>query len=119
MRGRLVRVTVVVLALQALALLGIGVFLAVRSTGSDVTQRAGAILAAVLALAAAGAFAVLARALLPPAAGWAVTPTVVVELLCLPVGVGLVQSGRPELGVPVVLVALLAVAGVVAGGARR
>jgi hypothetical protein len=45
---------------------------------------------------------------------WARAPAVTWELVCLPVAYGLVQSGRWYLGLPLALMALLALVAVVA-----
>jgi len=108
-----------VLALQGVALLGIAGFLAVRATGHGVTTTAGAVVAALLALLGGLAFAALARSLRPPAADWAAPPAIVLELLCLPVATGLVQSGRPELGLPLGAAALIALVGLLTVAGER
>ena len=47
---------------------------------------------------------------------WARSPVLVLQILFLPVGWGLVQSGRPDFGVPVIMVPLATL--VVLGMAR-
>jgi hypothetical protein len=101
--GPAARVAAVVVGLQALALVVFAVFYLVAFVqgGSDNAPR---VLSSVVLIAVfAAGLAFLARGLLTghPAVR---TPTVVWELLLLPVGVGLVQSGQALIGA-VVLVA--------------
>lgn len=119
MRVGLVRAAVAVLVLQGVAVLAAGAYLGVRSTGDDATtSRLGVIVEALLVAGSGVALLALARAVAPPTRAGAITPAVVVELLALPVAVGLVQGGRAEIGVPLAVLALVAVAGLVGAGAR-
>lgn len=93
------------LGVQALALTGIALFLAVRAFGSDVANRSLALLAALTTLAGAALFALLARGTLRRRARVR-APAVVLELLCLPVGWGLFQGHKWGYGLPLVVVAV-------------
>lgn len=116
-RAVLLRVGVGVLLLQGVALLGAAAFLAVRTTGHDVDNRAGAIGGALLTLLGAAAFAGLGFALRLPPRRAAVTPALILEALCLPVAVGLFQGGKPEYGAPVLALALVGLVAVAVGAA--
>lgn len=83
-------------------LLASGIWLAVRSLGDDVSDRGGAATGAVVAILAGIGVVLLARAVRAHKR-WARSPVIVLQILFLPVGVGLLQSGRPAYGVPVVL----------------
>jgi hypothetical protein len=106
------RVAAVVVGLQALALVVFAVFYLVAFVqgGSDNAPR---VLSSVVLIAVfAVALVYLARGLLTGHPGVR-TPTVVWELLLLPVGVGLVQSGQGLIGAVVLaasVVSLVAVA---------
>jgi hypothetical protein len=100
-------------ALQALAVLGWAVFEVVRA-GSGRTSTAG------IAVALGGLLVVFAGALTVMAlgwrrgAGWQKTPTVVWNLLLLPVAWSLVQAGGTLLGLVVGVVALVGLGAAVA-----
>jgi hypothetical protein len=87
------------------ALIVSGGFLGVRSLGDDVSDRGGAATGAIVAILAGIGVLALARAMLTRRR-WARSPVIVLQILFLPVGVGLLQSGRPEYGVPVILLPL-------------
>ncbi|HMA46237.1 MAG TPA: hypothetical protein VKP11_03385 [Frankiaceae bacterium] len=112
------RAATALVALQGLALLGVGVFLAVRGFGPDTADRGRAELGAVLAVAGGALFLLLSRGLLARRR-WARSPTVVLELLSLPVGYGLVQGDQPGYGVPLLGVALAALVLLAVSGALR
>lgn len=93
------------LGVQALALTGIALFLAVRAFGSDVTNRGLALLAALTTLVGGAVFALLARGTLRRRSRVR-APALVLELLCLPVGWGLFQGHKWGYGLPLVVVAV-------------
>lgn len=101
--------------LQAAALLGFVVYYLTRLArdGSDNTGRV--VISAVLILAFALALAALARALWRRLAA-ARTPAIVWNVLLLPVGWGLVQSGRDGIGGAVLGVAVATIVAVIAAG---
>lgn len=74
----------------SLALLGVGY--AVDAVVGHPDNRVAALLTAALSLLAGALFGALARAV-NRRRGWARSPLVVLELLALPVGVGLAQGG--------------------------
>jgi hypothetical protein len=90
------------LALEGIASLAAGLWLGIRSLGDDVSDRAGGVTGAIVAILAGVAILFLARAVLARKR-WARSPVIVLQILLLPVGVGLLQSGRPGYGVPVIL----------------
>ena len=106
----------VVLWIDALGLVGGGIYLAIRSGGHDATNHKAAVTQAVFALLAALIFGVLAMGARPwrPALGIR-TPAMILEIIFIPVSIGLFQSGRPEIGGPLLLSALVAIAGLVLG----
>jgi hypothetical protein len=101
-----VRIACVILLLEALALAGIAVFYVVDTVIGSPHSVAGALLGAALAVVAALVLAAGARGLahLRPAAR---TPTVVLQLLALPVSYSLAfQAGLPAVGGPILIAAL-------------
>jgi len=90
------------LAVEGIAVLVAGVWLGVRSLGDDVSDRGGAATGAVVAVLVGIVILALARGMLARKR-WARSPVIVLQILFLPVGVGLLQSGRPAYGVPVIL----------------
>ena len=85
----------------ALALLGVGY--AVSGLVGAPEDRLGTVLAGLLALAVGAALVPVGRGL-SRARGWALSPTIVVQLLVGVVGVGLFQGGVLAVGVPLLLV---------------
>lgn len=104
-RSRPLLAGVALLAVEGIALIVSGGFLGVRSLGDDVSDRGGAATGAIVAILAGIGVLALARAMLTRRR-WARSPVIVLQILFLPVGVGLLQSGRPEYGVPVILLPL-------------
>ena len=96
---------VALLAVEGAALVAAGVWLGVRSLGDDVSDRAGAATGAIVAILAGVAILFLARAVLARKR-WPRSPVIVLQILFVPVGIGLLQSGKPGFGVPVVLIPL-------------
>ena len=97
------------LALEALLLVGLGVGYAVVSALGSPEDLLAAELAAAFALALGLATAVLGRAV-GRRRGWARTPAVLLNLLTLPVAVGLLQAHVWLVGIPVLLLALATLA---------
>ena len=101
-----IRIAAAVMALQSLALLAGSALLAVQTVQGKADDVGRALTDTAAALGAAVILAALAMGLLRLRAV-ARTPVVVLELLALPTGYSLAfQSGRPLVGVPVVLSAL-------------
>jgi hypothetical protein len=97
--ARLLRAGLAVLRGQALALLVAAVWLVVHAAaGNRVTDRGLLALDVVAAAVGAAVLALFARSLGRGGAA-ARTPTLLAEFLCLPVGAGLVQGGRPAFAV--------------------
>ena len=89
--------------------------LAVSGFRPGTADRAGAEILALIGLCSAAALLTLARGL-GRRRRWARSPTLVLELICLPVAVTVVQGGRWYAGVPlgisaVAVLALMAVSG--------
>jgi len=98
------------LGAQALALLGFALYYVVelvRGGGDDVTR---VLMSAVVILLFAAALVAVARALWQ-GSSWARSATVVWQLLLLPVGISLLQSGQAGIGAAVLVVAILTLAG--------
>lgn len=91
------------LSLQALALLGVGVFLLVELVRASTTSVAAAAFTGVCALLGGGMLGLAARALLHERR-WARSPAALVQLLLLPVAYGMVQSDERTLLGAVLLV---------------
>jgi hypothetical protein len=102
------RAAVVVVALEALALVAAAVVVLVETVVGDPEDATGSLLQAALAVAGALLLGGCARALaaLRPAAR---TPVVVLQLLALPVAYSLwfQGSGRPQFGAPIAIAALV------------
>ena len=109
MRPVPVRGLSVLLAVEggALVLLGLG-YAVVSALGSP-ESLAGAELAAAFAVAAGGVLGLLGRAVVRRRP-WARTPALLLNLLAVPVAVGLLQAHVWAVGVPVLLVPLAALA---------
>jgi hypothetical protein len=101
-RSRFLLTGAALLAVEGIAVLVSGGWLGVRSLGDDVSDRGGAATGAVVAVLVGIAILALARAMLARKR-WARSPVIVLQILFLPVGVGLLQSGHFGYGVPVVL----------------
>lgn len=103
--GTSLRACAVLVALEALGLLGAAAFFVVEVFVATPDDRTRALVAALLALVVAVGMALVARGL---AAGrrWARAPALVVNLLVLPVAFDLVRGGRWYVGLPLVLGAL-------------
>lgn len=104
-----ITVAAVLVVVQAVGLLAVAVFVAVKSVTSRTENVALSALIAVFAMFAALLLALLARGLRRRRA-WTRSPLVVFELLCLPVGYSLAFQGdptrHPRYGVPVLTLAL-------------
>jgi hypothetical protein len=88
---------------EGLVMIGLGGLQFVRGFGGDIDDRWRAELGAAMAFVFGAAACLLARALVFRRQ-WARSPTVLMQLLCLPVAVGLVQGGMYGYGVPLLVV---------------
>ncbi|MCK9924089.1 hypothetical protein MXD61_19835 [Frankia sp. AgPm24] len=110
------RIASLLLALEALTLLALGVLQVLRGFGSGIDDVTRAEMGGLLALLGGAGVAALAIGVLRRSGSFR-SPTLVVQLLCLPVGWGLIQAGEHTYGVAlivvplVIVVALLAAAG--------
>ena len=95
-------------ALQALVLVGVVVFYVVELARGESDDATRAVMSAVLILVFALLLGVLARGWLR-GDNWPSTPTIVWNVLLLPVSWSLLQAGRAVVAVPLLLVALAAV----------
>lgn len=113
-----IRAAQLIVALQSLALgataAGLAVELAVAVAHRVWIAVSLAALAALASLVLFWCSRALAQQRLP-----ARTPVVMVQLLCLPVGYGLVQAGRTVVGAPIILAALGVLACLASGQARH
>ncbi|WP_462186224.1 MULTISPECIES: hypothetical protein [unclassified Frankia] len=110
------RVASVLLAIEALTLLALGILQVLRGFGPDIDDVGRAESGGVLAIVGGLGVAVLAGGVLRNGASFR-SPTLVVQILCLPVAWGLVQSGRYGYGIPLLVVPLvIVVALLLAGG---
>jgi hypothetical protein len=100
------RIAVVVILAQALALVGLAVVVVIKAATGNPHSLAGALLGAVLALVAAAVFGYCARAMLQSRAV-SRTPVVVLELVALPVSYSLTfQAHQVGYGAPILVSAL-------------
>ncbi|WP_250281775.1 hypothetical protein [Frankia sp. CiP1_Cm_nod2] len=97
------RAAAVLLAAEGLLLVCLGVFLVVRGFGADTDDRGRAELGGLFAVVAGVVLWLLTWALLARRQ-WARSPLVVVQILCIPVAVGLLQAHRYGEGIPLVAV---------------
>lgn len=104
-RSRSLLVGVGLLAVEGIALLASGLWLGVRSLSDDVSNRAGGETGAIVAILVGVGILFLARAMLARKR-WARSPVIVLQILFLPVGWGLLQSGRTGYGVPMIVIPL-------------
>jgi hypothetical protein len=94
------------LLLQAVLLLGAGIYLAVHAASGGAADRAGALTGAVIVIAVAvlvGFLAMLTHRNVRAAR----TPTVLLQVLCFPVAYGLLQAGQYGYGIPLIAVPLI------------
>ncbi|GAC1440166.1 MAG: hypothetical protein NVSMB55_03800 [Mycobacteriales bacterium] len=94
----------VLLGLEGAALLAVGVVFAVATAAGSPTNRGLSFTVAGFAVGAGVVLGLLGRSV-SRLRGWARSPSVVLQLLAFPVGVGLLQGGVWAAGVPVLLVA--------------
>jgi hypothetical protein len=94
-----------VLVLQAVGLVVASVVLAVEGFSPETVDRAGAEILAVIGLFGAGAVVALAGGVLQERR-WARSPVLVLELICLPIAVTVIQNHKAFAGVPLGLSAL-------------
>jgi hypothetical protein len=98
------RRTAVLLAVEGVALLVLGTVDAVATVVGSPTDRVLSFTVAGFALGTGAVLLVVSRAI-GRRRGWARSPAVVLQLLALPVGVGLLQGGLWYAGLPVLVLA--------------
>ena len=99
-----VRRAAVLLVTEAVALLGFAVVYAVGAVNGDALKPGGALLGGLM-LAVFAALLVLVARGIDRLRGWARSPAITVQLLALPIGVGLAYARVWLAAVPVLLVA--------------
>jgi len=104
--------------LEGAGLLLLGVGYAVSGVVGAPEDRLATVLAGVFAAAAGLGLLPVARGL-AAGRGWALSPTVVAQLLLVVVGAGLVQGGVLPVALPLLTVAALVLAGLAAGPSRQ
>ena len=104
-RPSAVRVAAALVAVEGAALALIGPAYGVAGLVGDPFDRTATLLEAAMALTDGVLLLLVARGL-ARTAGWARSPAVVVQLLALPVGVGLVQGGVYWAAAPVLALAV-------------
>ena len=100
------RVAGIVVAVEGFAMFGVALYEAVRGVTGRPSNLGLAEGAAALALVAALVLVLLGRGL-SGARRWARSPTTLLQLLAVPVAIGMLQGGVPEYGVPVIVVAIV------------
>jgi hypothetical protein len=111
------RAAVGVLAVQAVGILLLGAGYGVRGLVGRPEDRLATVLAGLLAVLVGAALVQVARGL-SRCRGWALSPTVVTEVLVGVVAVGLLQGGVPLVGVPLLASAAVVLGGLAARGSR-
>lgn len=102
-------VAAVLILVEAAVLTGFAVFYLVAvATGNESSSVVATLVSAALILATAAGLVLVARGLRAERR-WARAPAVTWQIVQVPVGIGLVQSGRWYLGLPVVVMALVVV----------
>ena len=99
-----VTLAALLVAVEGLALVVLGIGYGAAGVVGDPFDRTATLLEAAFAVLAGVLVLLVARGL-ADVRGWARSPAVVVQLLCLPVGYGLVQGRVWEAAVPVLLLA--------------
>ncbi len=95
----------VLVCLQGLVIVAFGGYLAVEGVVGDPSSVVNAEIAGALALLAGAGLLAVARGI-GRGRRWSRSPAALTQVLSLPVGWGLVQGGRPEIGLPVIAVAV-------------
>lgn len=101
-----------VVGLQGLVVVGFAVFYLTQL--SHAYSVFNVLVSAALFLLSGAGLLLVAKGLLD-GRGWARSPALTWEIVCLPVAWGLIQSGRWYVGVPVGLLSLLALVGLLVG----
>jgi len=109
------RVAGALLAAEAIVLLGLGVLLVLRGFGSGIDDVSRAETGGVLAILGALGVAVLSLGVLRSGSAFR-SPTLVVQVLCLPVAWGLMQAGEYGYGIPLIVVPLVIIGSLLAAG---
>lgn len=91
--------------LQAVGLLVASVVLAVEGFSPETADRVAAEILALIGLVGVGAVVFLARGVAQQRR-WARSPVLVLELICLPIALTVIQDGKAFAGVPLGLSAL-------------
>jgi len=95
----------VIEAVEAVAVLAASVFAAVATANGHSYQRASGVAITLIGIGTAIALALVARAL-RSGRRWSRTPAMLTQLFTGIVAIYLIQSGRPELGVPAIVLAI-------------
>jgi hypothetical protein len=104
-RTAVVRRGALLLAAEGLVLVAVGVVDAAATVTGSPANRGLSYGVAGFAVGGGVVLLLLARAI-DGRRGWARSPSIVLQLLCLPVGIGFLQGGIWAAGVPVLLLAL-------------
>jgi hypothetical protein len=99
-----VRRAAVLLVTEAVAVLGFALVYAVGAVSGDALKPGGALVGGVMLAVFAGLSVLVARGV-DDLRGWARSPAIVVQLLALPIGIGLAYARVWLAAVPVVLLA--------------
>jgi hypothetical protein len=94
-------------AAEGVAALGFGLFVGWETIVGKPLDPASAIGVTVLALAGGAGMLLVARGLLQ-ARRWSRSPAVLTQLFALPVSVSMIQGGQYAIGVPMIVLALVA-----------
>ncbi|MFB9200613.1 hypothetical protein ACIBIZ_05875 [Nonomuraea spiralis] len=99
-------VAAVVVAVEGLIALGLGVYVAVETVVSTPDNVTTALAESAFGLLVGAGLLWVAWGGLLRAERWGRSPGVLAQIFLLPVGVTLIQSDQPQIGVPLIVVAL-------------
>ncbi|GAA2323503.1 hypothetical protein GCM10010149_90940 [Nonomuraea roseoviolacea subsp. roseoviolacea] len=107
-------VAAVVVALEGLVTFGLGGFVAVETARGLADNVTTAIAEAVFGMLIGAGLLWVAWGGLLRGERWGRTPSVLTQIFLLPVAITLIDSGRPDLGIPLVAVAVIGLAALLA-----
>lgn len=102
-----------VVAIEGITVLGLGGYAVVHTVIGAPVDVMSSIIVAVAGIAVGAGLLWVARGL-HTAQRWSRTPGVVTQIFLIPIAVTFLQSGRPAMGVPLIVAALVALAALLA-----
>ncbi|MEU4577055.1 hypothetical protein ACBI99_03675 [Nonomuraea sp. ATR24] len=108
-----------VVALEGLIALGLGVYVGVETVSGTPANLTAALAEAAFGLLIGAGLLWVAWGGLLAAERWGRAPAVLAQIFLIPISVTLFDSGRPELGIPLLVVALIGLVGLLAPPTTR